>query len=89
MDVPVFGLALVFGLPFILGMAFGWWLRAWLRPNAKPDTPATDRQRSYLADLAERPGAAEVLAALDISDPWNPSLTRERASAAINKLKAS
>ena len=41
--------ALVSGVPFILGIAFGWWLRARLRPNAKPDTPATARQRSYLA----------------------------------------
>ena len=87
MDVPLFGLALVFGLLFILGMAFGWWLRAWMRPNAQPDTPATDRQRSYLAVLAKRPGAADVLAALAITDPWDPSLTRERASTAIDKIK--
>lgn len=83
------GVSLILGFPFILGIAVGWWLRAKLRPNAQPDTPATDRQRCYLAALAERPGAAEVLTALAITDPWDPSLTRERASAAIDKLKTS
>ena len=81
--------ALVSGVPFILGIAFGWWLRARLRPNAKLDTPATARQRSYLADLAERPGAGESLAALAITEPWVPSLTRDRASAAIDRIKTS
>ena len=80
------GVAIISGLPFILGIAFGWWLRARLRPNAQPDTPATDRQRSYLEDLAKRPSGSEVLAALAITDLWDPSLTRERASAAIDKI---
>ena len=80
------GVAIICGLPFILGIAFGWWLRARLRPNVQPDTPATDRQRSYLEDLAKRPSGPEVLAALAITDLWDPSLTRERASAAIDKI---
>ena len=80
------GVAIICGLPFILGIAVGWWLRARMRPNAQPDTPATDRQRSYLEDLAKRPSGPEVLAALAITDLWDPSLTRERASAAIDKI---
>ena len=44
-------------VPFILGIAFGWWLRARLRPNAKLDDPGLrPGQRSYLADLAEAAG---------------------------------
>ncbi len=74
------GVAIICGLPFILGIAFGWWLRARLRPNAQPDTPATDRQRSYLEDLAKRPSGPEVLAALAITDQPDVGLQTRRGS---------
>ena len=52
MDVPLFGLALVFGLPFILGMAFGWWLR---RLDA-PERAAGHASHGPAAQLLGGPG---------------------------------
>ena len=64
--------------------------RSGVPTEPQPPQPATDRQRGYLSSLQrDKPGAASVLADLGISDPWNPDLTLERASEAIERIKRS
>ena len=58
-----------------------------VHPQAKPDVPATDRQRAYLASLAvKREDGEAVMERLGITDPWAPSLSRGRVSAGIDIL---
>ena len=54
----------------------------------QPPQPATDRQRGYLSSLQrDKPDAASsVLADLGITDVWDPELTLERASEAIDRI---
>ena len=87
----VFGVLLMFGLvsglPFLVGLLIGYRWRARTHPQAKPDVPATDRQRAYLASLAiKREDGEAVMERLGITDPWAPSLSRERVSAGIDIL---
>lgn len=73
-----------------LGYVVGWFAgRSYgRRTAAKPNDPATDRQRAYLADLArDRKGGAAVLDALSIADPWADDLSALRASEAIDRLR--
>ena len=87
----VFGILLMFGLvsglPLLVGLLIGYRWRARTHPQAKPDVPATDRQRAYLASLAVKCEDGEaVMERLGITDPWAPSLSRERVSAGIDIL---
>ena len=86
-----FGVLLMFGLvsglPLLVGIWIGYRWRARTHPQAKPDVPATDRQRVYLASLAvKREGGEAVMERLGITDPWAPSLSRGRVSAGIDIL---
>ena len=87
----VFGVLLMFGLvsglPLLVGLFIGYRWRARTHPQAKPDVPATDRQRAYLASLAvKREDGEAVMERLGITDPWAPSLSRGRVSAGIDIL---
>ena len=67
----VFGILLMFGLvsglPFLVGLLIGYRWRARTHPQAKPDVPATDRQRAYLASLAIKREDGEAVMERDIA----------------------
>ena len=68
---------------FIVGLMLGNWIaEKRLRPLIpRPDEPATDRQRAFLAGLQrENPGPFRA-------DPNDPNLTISQASLEIDRIK--
>ena len=68
----------VLGLPFLVGILVGWLLRGRRDARRWKTSAATPRQITYLQDLAREAG----------EDIDADGLTRERASAEIDRLKA-
>ena len=75
-----------FGLGTATGALIGWLARARLHPAPAPDAPATDRQRAYLKKLMEELAGAQQLGTEPLPDPWDATLSTQRASAVLDRL---